>query len=74
MGRPKKLTDADVLRAIHECTSFEIVAIPPTIEALKTHLGISSTRTIHRYLVDLQRRGKIKRAQGKIFWAEEDET
>lgn len=65
MGRPKLMTDDDVLDAIRATTAYRIVAVPPSIETVRRHLGVASTRTIFRYLQSLSDRGLIHSQQGR---------
>ena len=62
MGRNKKLSREEVLKAINE--SFINRGLPPTIEELRKRLGVGSTRTVLRYLRWLEDEGDIERWTG----------
>jgi repressor LexA len=62
MGRNKKLSREEVLKAINE--SFINRGLSPTIEELRKRLGVGSTRTVLRYLRWLEDEGDIERWTG----------
>ena len=62
MGRNKKLSREDVLKAINE--SLINRGLPPTVEELRKKLGLGSTRTVLRYLRWLEDEGDIERWTG----------
>jgi DNA-binding IclR family transcriptional regulator len=66
MARPRKLSTSDVLDAIRQTTAYRIFAIPPALEDVRRYLGVGSTRTIHRYLAELEQQGLVLReGQGR---------
>src|SRR5215211_6119703 len=62
MGRKKLLSPEKVLEAIR--TWFIHQGVPPTIEELRIDLKTGSTRTVLRYLQELEGAGEIKRWPG----------
>ena len=62
VGRQKLLTKTQILDAINR--SLIERGTPPTVEELRRLLGVGSTRTIHRYLGQLQEEGEIDRWPG----------
>lgn len=66
MGRPKLLTTDDVIKAIRATTQFRVIAVPPSIETIRQYLDVGSTRTIFRYLNELEQMGVISRRQGEV--------
>jgi DNA-binding IclR family transcriptional regulator len=55
-----------VLEAIRATTSYRIMAIPPALEDVRRYLGVGSSRTIHRYLAELEQQGLVLReGQGR---------
>lgn len=62
MGRKQVLNNHQVLRAIQRSVLNR--GISPTIEELRKELGVGSTRTVLRYLQQLEEAGFIERWRG----------
>lgn len=62
MPRPRHTSDVAVLEAINAWIAEK--GYPPTIEELRKHLNVGSTRTVLRYLQSLEREGMIERWAG----------
>lgn len=62
MAPRRKLSPASVLAALKDLQLA--VGQPPTIEELRERLGVGSTRTVLRYLQELQAEGSIERWSG----------
>jgi repressor LexA len=62
MPRKKKLSSEQVLKAVHRLLTER--GHPPTVEELRSELGLGSTRTAFRYLQDLESEGHIERWSG----------
>lgn len=62
MGRKRLVKTDRVLSAIQEWMVRH--GVPPTINELRQVLGVSSTRTVHRYLTELEELGLIARWKG----------
>ena len=62
MSRPKLVTREKVIAALNRW--FIRNSIPPTVEELRRVLDVGSTRTVLRYLDDLQKEGYIERWSG----------
>lgn len=62
MARPKLLSEEQVLDALTRW--FTRNSVPPTIEELRRLLGVGSTRTVLRYLDQLNKEGYIERWSG----------
>jgi repressor LexA len=62
MARPKLLSKEQVVDALSRW--FTRNAVPPTIEELRRLLGVGSTRTVLRYLEQLNEEGYIERWSG----------
>jgi repressor LexA len=62
MGRQKIFDSEQVLAAIQEWLVHH--GVPPTIEELRRALGVGSTRTVLRYLQQLEADGHIERWHG----------
>ena len=62
MAPRRKISSDAVLRALHH---FQVEnGHPPTIEELRVELGVGSTRTVLRYLQELEEAGRIDRWSG----------
>lgn len=62
MTRERKRSPDTVLAAIRHAESE--IGMPPTIAELRDRLQVGSTRTVLRYLQDLEQRGWITRWPG----------
>ena len=62
MARPKLLSNEQVVNELSRW--FTRNSVPPTIEELRRLLGVGSTRTVLRYLDQLQEEGHIERWSG----------
>lgn len=60
MPRPRLLTSATVLTGLR--AAFKASGgFAPTAEQLRDRLGLTSTRTVRRYLAELEEAGRITR-------------
>jgi repressor LexA len=62
MSRPKLLSKEQVIRALSRW--FSSNSVPPTIEELRRLMDVGSTRTVLRYLDQLEEEGYIERWSG----------
>lgn len=62
MPKDKRVSKIEILRAIRN--SLVHRGVPPTVEELRTALGVGSTRTVQRYLEWLEKEGDLERWSG----------
>jgi repressor LexA len=62
MPKDKRVSKIEILRAIRN--SLVHRGVPPTIEELRSALGVGSTRTVQRYLEWLEEEGDLERWSG----------
>jgi repressor LexA len=62
MPKDKRVSKIEILRAIRN--SLVHHGVPPTVEELRSALGVGSTRTVQRYLEWLEEEGDLERWSG----------
>lgn len=62
MPKEKRVSKIEILRAIRD--SLVHRGVPPTVEELRSALGVGSTRTVQRYLDWLEEEGDLERWSG----------